>query len=1135
MDKFKAKHYVAKFWPVVALFIVNAILFAANYKPGTYLIGWDNLMPELSIGTNIQRSIFAVWQEYQSLGLLGGMGHASDLIRQLYVLLLTFVLPQSSVRYFATFTMLFLGGLGAYFLTKHLIEQQKNNQILAFSAALFYTLNISTIQTFYAPFEAFISHFAALPWVLLASIVFIKKANFKNFIFLFFILLLSTPAAYIPTLFVVEMIAIGLYILTILILGPNRKSIFINGLKLLATIIAVNAFWLFPFIYFTLTSSSVTLLAKQNQMATQTIFLQNKEFGTLNDTALLKGFWFNNVDPNLNGDFAFMMAPWRAHFSNPLIIIAGFILFTIVVLGTFYSIHKKHKAGIAATVLFLFAFTMLATSALPFSLFDTIFRKIPLFTEAFRFPFTKFSILAALSYSVMLAFGINFLIELLLEEITNHKSSIPIKSGSIINIIRYSLFILPSSLIILMAAPAFAGNLFYNKETVKLPAEYLATFDYFNHQDATSRIADLPQPSFWGWTFYRWGSGGSGFIWYGLRQPVLDRAFDVWSDTSENYYYELSTALYSKNPTAVTNVLNKYQARFILLDENVIYPSSPKSLFYPETETLLSQMPNVKLDKQFGKIKIYKVALRDKPKSFVFTAESNLPKVQIPSWKSTDAAYSNIGNYISIQNTEFKTPNTIYPFTLFSERTADKKDFTLEDTSGQIVITKKITIPKNSSLVIPNILTEKNVTAIIFASSDQKGVTTFIAQINPPQIEIDGKIIQGASKILPLFILPASASYPMNINVNGVSNFNLAAPVLYNQKIGTTLLSTIQDNAIVIANPQGSRTQTITKSAMYDLLSGIDSKMTIPSGVHNIRITSPKVDDPYYSFTPALQSLQIQGNCDTFRSGFSVKDISPHAATFDNLNSSTCASFSQGTLSHNISYAMFVNTTNLSGRTFHFWVLNEDNKRSQFDTYIAGRTESYVLPPMEDTGLAYSFHFDNISIGQDETKNSLSKFAVYPIPYKLITGISINSQNLTQKGLENTAKSVSHANTSLYRVNLSNSKPTTLILSQSYDAGWHAYAVKNSDSRIVNFASLAAPFVFGTEIKQHVEVNSWENGWTVDSAHAQSQTIIIVYLPQYLEYAGFAVLSILALIIFCLLANNRLSKRKKASHAESLV
>src|ERR1035437_7494333 len=112
----KLKNLLLKTWPIITILGITLLLFIRNYSANTWLIGWDNLTPEFNLGMNIQRSIFAVWQEYQGLGLLGGMGHASDLVHQVILLLLSFALPLHLLRYTWTFLMLFLGSVGAYLL-----------------------------------------------------------------------------------------------------------------------------------------------------------------------------------------------------------------------------------------------------------------------------------------------------------------------------------------------------------------------------------------------------------------------------------------------------------------------------------------------------------------------------------------------------------------------------------------------------------------------------------------------------------------------------------------------------------------------------------------------------------------------------------------------------------------------------------------------------------------------------------------------------------------------------------------------------------------------------------------------------------------------------------------------------------
>ena len=130
------------------LFLVVSVLFVFNYDPGTFLLGWDNLPVELNLLVNLERSLNVSWQEYQGLGLLGGMGHGADLIRQLILLPFSLFLNQSLLRYLWHFSCLYIGSLGAFYLFSYLIK----NNLISFLGALFYLLNIGTVQNFLCGF-----------------------------------------------------------------------------------------------------------------------------------------------------------------------------------------------------------------------------------------------------------------------------------------------------------------------------------------------------------------------------------------------------------------------------------------------------------------------------------------------------------------------------------------------------------------------------------------------------------------------------------------------------------------------------------------------------------------------------------------------------------------------------------------------------------------------------------------------------------------------------------------------------------------------------------------------------------------------------------------------------------------------
>ena len=119
--------------------------------------------------------------------------------------------------------------------------------------------------------------------------------------------------------------------------------------------------------------------------------------------------------------------------------------------------------------------------------------------------------------------------------------------------------------------PAFKGNLISPSMKTTIPNEYFELFEWFQNQPKR-RIATLPINSFWGWSYYDWDYQGAGFLWFGLRQPLMDREFDRWNPLNEQYYREMSQAIYEKNGVMFGKLFDKYDLGYVLLDENVIAP-----------------------------------------------------------------------------------------------------------------------------------------------------------------------------------------------------------------------------------------------------------------------------------------------------------------------------------------------------------------------------------------------------------------------------------------------------------------------------------------------------------------------------------------------------------------------------------
>ena len=649
-------------------------------------------MPELNIWLNLKRSFLAVWQEYQGLGLVGGMGHATDLIRQLILLPFTLVLPANIIRYLWHFGMLFLGTLGIFFGLKNTL---KFKPLVSFLAALFYLLNFGTIQYFWAPLESFSSFWGFFPWLIFTLWDYLESVRngLKPFpTKLIIINILAIPSFYVQTLFVVYFVCISLIMFSWLIYQISARSqcvkntrvstanLIFSQIKIILLILAINSFWLLPQIYFLKANLKNPVSSIGNFMSNDESFARNQSRGYLPDFLLLRNYYFDF--PDTEGRF---MAPWVIHFANQYVLICGYILSSVFLVGLIYLLSRPKKLDFKKlSLLLIFSFTALAllSATPPFVQINSLLRLSGLINQIFRSPFTKFIVPAAFSFSLLTAFGFKAVADLL----------------SQIKYPKYVLFILHISYIIFLlifSFPVFTGNLISPKLRLRIPQPYFDLSDYLQIQSPSARIAYLPSGSFWEWTNYRWGYRGSGFLWYLLPQPILDRAFDGWNLDNEQYYWELDQALQKKDPYLLSRVLKKYSVEYLLFDNNIYFPDefvySKQAL---ATTDLLDQIPGITLDRQFGPISLYRTSVPTSPYLL-----SNPVSTTAADFFFEDSVFQQHQDYLSAA-----TPGSLnYPFiNLFANRLQTEFPYHVGVGQSNITITRQsdysaVSIPLDNS------------------------------------------------------------------------------------------------------------------------------------------------------------------------------------------------------------------------------------------------------------------------------------------------------------------------------------------------------------------------------------------------------------------------------------------------------
>lgn len=659
--------------PVILLVFMSLWVCYANYTPGTFLTGWDTLHPEFNFPLYWSRILDGVWQEHQGLGAVASQAHPAEIPRVLIIQFFSLFTALNNIRYFYAFLMLILGPLGVYFYVKKVIlvrYSETPSSLGAFSAGIFYLLNLGTMQHFYVPLEMFLTHYGFLGWVFLyLSQYLTSSCKSERFGLLGFVVasFFIVPQAHTATLFYAYLLGLIIYCFGFVLISGNIfskqvRSLVITSVKksfyLLFITICLNSFWLLPNFYYIVGHAREVGTSKIHQLFSEEAFLQNKEFGRIQDVAILRNFLFNWGEHVGNKEFGDLLDVWKMHLAQPGVLVLGYSFFVITVIGLLLALLKHERFAVSLMLLLFVSLFFIFNDNPPLGfVFMWLQSHFSIFKEALRFPFTKFSILLLFTYVVFFGYALGFISSTIINTFRNKRIVQLVFVVVLYSLITYSFYY--------YAKPAFSGYMISPTMRQKIPARYFEMFKFLNEQKDYGRVADLPINTFWGWQYYDWdvatnlGYQGAGFLWFGIKQPLLNREFDRWNITNENYYREMSTAIYAEDISAVEKVMEKFKIRWLLLDQSLISPSSDQKLmFYPQILKLLANSTRFKLDKDFGDgLALYKYTpVNNYSFSYKYTLKDYVVASDSLANDYTDPIYSSLGDYVGLIK-----PNSAFP------------------------------------------------------------------------------------------------------------------------------------------------------------------------------------------------------------------------------------------------------------------------------------------------------------------------------------------------------------------------------------------------------------------------------------------------------------------------------------------
>ncbi|HEX8931978.1 MAG TPA: hypothetical protein VF810_02375 [Patescibacteria group bacterium] len=970
------------------IIIITGIVCLANYTPGTWLTGWDTLHSEFDLLLNFKRVIFGVWRGDQGLGAVAAHSHMSELPRLIILGILAAFFNASLLRYLYVFLCLIVGPLGVYFFLRNAIFTQKSvsNNLAAFLGGLFYVFNLGTVQQFFVPFEMFTTQYAALGWLFYFATKYLFTRQRKQLLIFAVVSFVSAPMAYASLLWYAYFVGLILYLSTVFLL-ERKKIIFKTIIIILFTVVATNAFWLLPNLYFLKNHAAEVPLASTNILFSEEVFLHNKQYGNFKDAVIFKNFLFN-WDEQTGKDLVFrhkILDVWDQHLANPLIGSLGYLFFIFVVGGVIVTFWDKSSATrsikFALLPVGLLALIMIINMTPPFSyIFDYIRDHVSLFKEGLRTPWTKFSLLLMFVFSLYFAIFWEWIFKYL-------NNFIKISMGCLILI-----------LFLIYCLPMWQGNLIDRQLRIKIPSEYFALFAWINSQPENGRVAPLPMHSPWGWEYYSWGYQGAGFIWFGIKQPVLARDFDRWNPANEQYYREMGTALYARDVKRVEALADAYQIRYFILDENIVFSENkPNALWFRETKDIFSRSSRFHLAKQFGKLSIYTFDLHRNVRSYIQTPAKFVKVSPAMNGGYQDQAMQDYANYIGDNKA-----TVVYPLRNMIDRYGhlNPQSFSME---GELGLLDLGNLP-----------------------SGGLGSKWFDEAIYPTVLTKEEKTLEGTSQL-----------------------FN-------------------------------------------------DGK--------KLYVSFPVTSKPLY-----LKDYQnIPKYCNGKLDKSSNRKVIGDFVELTALDNSSCDYLSIAT-SEDLGYLLIVESRNIEGLPVRFCISSHITKRCDTYTQLAPNNqwtkEIFIIPPYPtgpSDSAGFDINFNTTSIGSVKSVNDIRSIQLITFPYHRLENLSFTNPSMiylnngwwVSEDQEKNAFSYYTANLNLNNGN-GLEQEGLVALDQAYEDGWSAYMVSD------NWFSKILPTIFGNKLENHVLVNNWANGWEIGNLNADQAEIVIIFWPQYLEFAGF--------------------------------
>jgi len=1064
--------------PLMLVILLGLVVSVQNIDVGKHYSGWDNIHAELNISAYIDQIVSSAWISHQGFGAPAAQAHLSELSRLPIIYLLTLLVPENLVRYTHIFLMFSLGGISMYLYMRHYWLSHvvgRRKKWLAALGATMYMLHILTLQQFYIAFEMFTVQFALLPLLLISVHKLVEKPNVSSLVMFLLVQLAIAPSAHTPTVFYLG----ALFSIVYSFFLKYSSSSLLISIKFAAFIgmltVLANVYWIVPNIYYSVAASHYVQESRTNQIFAPESIWSIREAGTFSALLTGKHYLFSWKDYNFaSQQFDFIFDEWEAHLNSFTVEVILHGIGVVTLIGAWLSLRSTRYEKKRFAILF----TLVGSIALLFiDLFPTkylidILYQSGSFTEAFRNPVTKLSIIYSFVISCLFIVSIEQLLQSRWLEKFKHK-----------HVAEYVVLAVVFSVLIYSSLPTLTGNFISEKLQIVYPDEYAELYDFMGQLDSSSRVLQLPQPTHTGWEYYDWqflgkGNGyqGMGFHLFGISQPLVHRDADRWGEASDFFFHELRHALDLGDSELLFNVLRKYNVDLVLIDDTRIDPQHD-----------IDSGRDHQLITEVGYTPIWQ-------KSFLtLYAADKAPFKKISSPHAVSMVYGNTqrvmkdvifqgsGNYIlSDSSTE-----VLFPFSdVYQEQ---RGDISFNYSSLRI----QAELPSNvHTIVVPSRESQSSILTPVALTLKGKIISVVFPQYS---IEVGGSSFALPSLKSTTLTLPNHYDQVvLFINEIGIllEQDTLSIPTVSLEKDRTTQFSFAQESAVLTQESvilEDIQLQVLDNT--IDLIPDnyFDKQVITTEETRNLVFIS---DFPANSFE--IAALETE-NCSAPRRG-TVKSLQlqsgvQYSANNFGVNCSSASELYESTAS---AHYLFLTGENIRGRGLKIFV-NTDDSNVMIKELVINDADFEQFFAIEKIGMSptdrFRLNWETRSFGK-MSQTELHSLQIIAFPQDWIARITAVPEHKKIQYKSVWELEFGQIISGMYSVRASCDGMCPLVLDTAYDPLWIAIDVQNM---------LVLP---------HFHYNGWANAWILRDDFRG----FVIYVPTVFVLAG-VIGSIFTLVI----------------------